>query len=266
MPISKSVLAIAAHPDDIEFVMSGTMLQLASRGWELHYFNIADGCCGSTSMNRATCRAVRLKEAQASANLMQAVFYPPICHDLEIFYNEVALAQVCQIVRNAKPSVILTHALADYMEDHQNAARLAVTGAFARSAPNFPDQSRFAQWYANPIEHEVAIYHAQPHGNRDPMGEPVEPTHFVNVTPHIGRKRELLACHASQAQWLDASQRMGSYLSAMEQLNREVGLMSQQFEYCEGWRRHYPMGFSSPDFDPLKSELSADRSIVIRNA
>ncbi|MEO8269951.1 MAG: PIG-L family deacetylase [Aureliella sp.] len=42
MPI-RSVLAIAAHPDDIEFVMAGTLLQLSQRGWQVHYFNIANG-------------------------------------------------------------------------------------------------------------------------------------------------------------------------------------------------------------------------------
>ena len=42
-----TALAIAAHPDDIEFVMAGTLLRLAETGWSIHYFNIANGCCGS---------------------------------------------------------------------------------------------------------------------------------------------------------------------------------------------------------------------------
>ena len=36
------VFAIAAHPDDIEFGMSGTMIHLANAGCELHYMNIAN--------------------------------------------------------------------------------------------------------------------------------------------------------------------------------------------------------------------------------
>ena len=47
-----NVLAIVAHPDDIEFVMAGTLLLLAERGWNTHYFNIANGCLGSMTMNR----------------------------------------------------------------------------------------------------------------------------------------------------------------------------------------------------------------------
>jgi N-acetylglucosamine malate deacetylase 1 len=62
-----SALAIAAHPDDIEIFMAGTLLRLAERGWELHYLNLADGCCGSTVHDRETTARIRLAEAQAAA-------------------------------------------------------------------------------------------------------------------------------------------------------------------------------------------------------
>ena len=32
----KTVIAVAAHPDDIEFVMAGTLLRLGELGWETH--------------------------------------------------------------------------------------------------------------------------------------------------------------------------------------------------------------------------------------
>ena len=46
-----SALAIAAHPDDIEFVMAGTLLLLKEAGWQIHYLNLTDGDMGSTVMN-----------------------------------------------------------------------------------------------------------------------------------------------------------------------------------------------------------------------
>ena len=49
-PMTKSkkhAFAVAAHPDDIEFVMAGTLILLRRAGYELHYMNIANGCCGS---------------------------------------------------------------------------------------------------------------------------------------------------------------------------------------------------------------------------
>jgi LmbE family N-acetylglucosaminyl deacetylase len=156
-----SVLAVAAHPDDIEFVMAGTLMQLAQRGWQVHYFNVANGCCGSMDLDRLECARVRLLEAQRAAELLGARFYPPICDDLAIFYNAELLAQVSAVVRQAQPQIVLTHALVDYMEDHQNAARLAVTAAFCRAMPNYRSQPAIATYSS-----DVAVYHAQPHGNR----------------------------------------------------------------------------------------------------
>ncbi len=251
------MLAIAAHPDDIEFVMAGTLLQLAQRGWQVHYFNIANGCYGSQTMTVAECAAVRLSEAQSAASLLPATFYPPICDDLNIFYTPELLQQVAAVVRRAQPQIVLTHAPLDYMEDHQNAARLAVGGAFSRGMPHFPT-SPSVPCTSGP----VAVYHAQPHGNCTPLGEPVIPTHFVDVTEFLEKKRQLLAAHASQDQWLGASQGISEYLKTMEQLNRQVGQLSGQFDLAEGWRQHLHLGFSSAGFDPLRDALA--QAIIVK--
>lgn len=245
-----SVLAIAAHPDDIEFVMAGTLMRLSEKGWDLHYFNVANGCYGSMTLDREACARVRLEEARRAAELLGAQFYPPVCDDLAIFYTRELIAQVAAVVRRARPEIVLTHALADYMEDHQNAARLAVTASFARAMPNYrsaPDVPTY--------DGDVTLYHAQPHGNCTPLGEPVVPSHFVDVADLSTRKAALLRAHASQADWLDQTQQLGSYVATMEQLNRSVGQMSKQFELAEGWRRHLHLGFCSPDADPLAAAL-----------
>ena len=52
-------LAIAAHPDDIEFYMAGTLLLLKGAGWEIHYLNLSSGNCGSAVMSAAKSRATR---------------------------------------------------------------------------------------------------------------------------------------------------------------------------------------------------------------
>ena len=44
----RSAIAIAAHPDDIEFYMAGTLLLLKQAGWKIHYLNLSSGNCGST--------------------------------------------------------------------------------------------------------------------------------------------------------------------------------------------------------------------------
>ena len=62
-----TVIAIAAHPDDIEFVMAGTLLLLGDAGWDLHYLNLSAGNLGSTTMTSAKTARVRRGEAQAAA-------------------------------------------------------------------------------------------------------------------------------------------------------------------------------------------------------
>jgi N-acetylglucosamine malate deacetylase 1 len=245
-----SVLAIAAHHDDIEFVMAGTLLRLREVGWELHYMNLADGSRGSTTMDQATCAAVRLEEAKTAAKLLGATFYPPICADMEIAYTTELLAKVAAVVRQAKPSILLTHSPIDYMEDHEIACRLAVSAAFAHGMPNFESDPP-VDVYMDP----VTVYHAQPVGNATPLGERVWPGVFVDITDVIEAKAEALAAHASQKQWLDASQGMDSYIQTMRDGSADVGQMSGTYRYAEGWRRRQHWGFCGPEDDPLADAL-----------
>lgn len=245
-----SVLAIAAHHDDIEFVMAGTLLRLRALGWDLHYMNIADGCRGSTTMDRPTCAAVRLEEAKHAAQILGATFYPPICPDMEIAYTTDLLRKVAAVVRIAKPSIVLTHSPIDYMEDHETACRLAVSAAFCHGMPNFESDPP-VDVYMEP----VTVYHAQPVGNATPLGERVIPKLYVDITDVLEHKAESLAAHASQKLWLDQSQGMDSYIQTMRDGSAVVGRMSGKYAYAEGWRRREHWGFCGPDDDPLATAL-----------
>ena len=241
------VLAAAAHPDDIEFGMAGTLLLLKEKGASIHMWNLADGSCGSESLSGAVLRRLRWKEAAASARLAGAVLHGPIGRDLRLFFEPGLLARAAAVIRKVKPDILLVPSPEDYMEDHQNACRLAVTAAFVRGMRNFPARPRVKPWRGF-----VAVYHAQPHMNRDAFGKKVRPSLFVNVASVWGRKQAMLSCHKSQKDWLDASQGLGRYLKAQETSAREVGNMSGRFRLAEGWRRHNPLGFGPPGHDPLR--------------
>lgn len=245
-----SVLAIAAHPDDIEFVMAGTMLHLKARGWDLHYLNVCDGSKGSTQLDPETCAATRRREAQKAAELLGATFYEPMWPDMELHYSTALVQRVAAVVRQSKATVVLTHAPTDYMEDHEFACRLAVSAAFAHGMPNFETIPP-----TEPYFEPVTLYHAQPHGNRTPLGHRVRPHFWVNTTAVIQRKETVLAAHASQQEWLDASQGMNSYLQTMWDLGADAGRLSGKYPYAEGWRRREHWGFCGADDDPLRDAL-----------
>jgi LmbE family N-acetylglucosaminyl deacetylase len=245
-----TVLAIAAHPDDIEFLMAGTLLLLGARGWALHYLNLSTGNLGSTTMSPAKTAQVRRREARAAAQELGAVWHPPFCSDLEIVHDPGTLRRLAAVIRAVAPDVILTHSPQDYMEDHMNTCRLAVSAAFVRAMPGYQTVPK-----ADPIQHPVTIYHANPHGLRDGLRRRVHPGAFVETTTVHARKTAALRWHRSQDAFLDATQGMSSYLQAMDDMSREVGTLSGRFVHAEGWRRHLHWGFCAPDDDPLRAAL-----------
>ena len=252
----KVAIAVAAHPDDIEFLMGGTLLLLKQAGWDTHYLNVSSGNCGSQKMRPEETARVRGEEAKRAAALLGATFHEGFSNDLEILYDLVHLRKLAAIVRNVGPDVVLTHSPEDYMEDHVNVCRLAVTSAFTHSMPNFETDPP-----TKPPFKEVTVYHAMPYGLRDNLRKRVTAGLFVNVTDVAGDKLAALSAHESQRSWLDASQGLDSYLAKMEELDLEVGRLSGKFERAEGWRRHHHLGFSGDDIDPLLEAL-ADHCVV----
>jgi LmbE family N-acetylglucosaminyl deacetylase len=249
--VAKSVIAIVAHPDDIEFLFAGTMLQLAAAGYQLHYMALASGNCGSVQKDADETRRVRRREAEQAAGILGAVYHPPLCDDLEIIYSVEMLRRLAAVVRSAGPEIVLTHSPDDYMVDHMETARLAVSAAFTHSMPNFITEPPTKALSG----HGLAVYHAMPHGLRDGLRRKVWPEAYVDTSVVMGSKRAALAVHTSQQDWLGESQGMDSFLLAMEQMSMELGKMSGCFEHAEGWRRRLHYGFSSEEYDPMAEAL-----------
>lgn len=245
-----AVLAVFAHPDDIEFRAAGTLLLLRDAGWDVHYWNLCSGNLGSTVMNARQTAFARRNESQAAAALLGAVWHAPFTDDLELFYTEVNLRRVCAIVRQIQPSIVLTHPPIDYMEDHTICCRLAVTGTFARGIPNYRSNPN-----RRPTRKPVVVYHGAPHGLKGPQGEPYIPGCYVDIGAVHARKRAALSCHRSQKEWLDASQGMDSYLVALDEDARTLGRASGKFKASESWTRHLHLGFGGVDEDPLREVL-----------
>ena len=248
--MAKRAFAIAAHPDDIEFMMAGTLIRLGQAGYELHYMNLASGSCGTAEYDAATIVRMRREEAMAAARLIGAAYHESLVDDLEIFYDRPTLRRLAAVVREVAPEIILTQATQEYMEDHMNTTRLVLSAAFALPMPNFPVEPPTPA-----ATGPVTIYHALPYGLRDPLRRRVDPEFYVDVTGVLGTKRAMLACHTSQKAWLDVSQGIDAYLTQMEEMAREMGRRSGRFEAAEGWTRHLHLGYCGPDDDPLGAAL-----------
>ncbi|MEE8440822.1 MAG: PIG-L family deacetylase [Spirochaetia bacterium] len=148
-------------------MMSGTMLLLGEAGCDLRYMNVASGSCGTTTLAVDEIVPLRAAESRAAAEVLGADLYPCLVDDMEVLYTVDLLRRVTAVVRRVQPGIILTQSPQDYMEDHTNTSRLAVSAAFARGMTNFASIPEVPA-----ILNEVAIYHALPYGLCDQVRNP----------------------------------------------------------------------------------------------
>jgi LmbE family N-acetylglucosaminyl deacetylase len=246
------VFAIGCHPDDIEFMMGGTLLLLKEKGWTVHYMNIANGSCGTNVHGKEDIIRIRREEGIKAAKILGAVYHESVADDLDVYFTPSLVGRLGATIRQVKPNILLTLSLEDYMEDHMNAARIAVTAAFVRGMRNFATAPSTL-----PYQKDLTLYHALPYGLRDMMRASVLPEFYVDVTSVMDKKTKALAAHASQKDWLDKSQGLDSYLLAMRDMTKKVGSMSGRFPFAEGWRRHLHLGYSAAEINPLQDLLGA---------
>jgi LmbE family N-acetylglucosaminyl deacetylase len=252
MSEARTVFAVGAHPDDVEFNMAGTLSLLAKAGFEPHMMNVSRSSLDSNELPEPEITRIRRQEAERSASVIDAVYHPPIADDLLILYSEPLLREMVAVVREIRPAIVLLPSLNDYMEDHTNTARLVVTACFSRAMRHFRSIPP-----RDATEQDVYLYHAQPHLNRDGMRQLVVPSLFINVTGEMDTKLDMLGCHESQRQWLDETQGLDDYLESMRRSGAEVARMSNRpsWEYAEGFRQHSHVGFSAVDRDILAEVL-----------
>jgi LmbE family N-acetylglucosaminyl deacetylase len=242
-------LAAGAHPDDIEFMMAGTLLLLRAAGASIHMWSISDGSLGSLSADRRATAKVRLEEARASSRFAGAEFHEPVAPDMGVTCDPDTVARAAEVIRRVRPRIILAHSPADYHPDHEASSRLVVSAAFVRAVPQLEAERDIPPW-----DGATTIYHALPFGLLDPMRKRVRAGQYVNTGEVMPQKRRMLSMHSSQQEWLERDLGI-DYLSEMERMSAEAGRASGRFEQAEGWRRRLHLGLSPEDSDPLSEVL-----------
>lgn len=136
-----SILAIGAHPDDLEFGCGGTLAAYARTGVDVYLFVATDGGQGGDP-------AVRRREQEGSAAIMGArkVFWGGY-HDTELPLSRELIERLEHTMHLVRPSLILVHSPGDTHQDHRHVAQAATSAT--RYVPNFlfyegPSTQRFA--------------------------------------------------------------------------------------------------------------------------
>jgi LmbE family N-acetylglucosaminyl deacetylase len=243
------LLTVLAHPDDAEFLCGGALIRLVrEKSWQVHIASMTAGDCGSAVHGPEEISRIRRREGAEAAVLIGAAYHCLEEHDLLIFYNERALEKVTRLLREVRPSVVITHSPSDYMPDHEMTSYLARAAAFAAPAPNFLRDRGL------PLEHIPHLYYADAVEGKDPLGREIVPAFYVDVSAVIETKAQMLACHASQRDWLRKHHGMDHYIETMRDWSARQG-QSCGVAYAEGFRQH--LGHSYPQDNLLGNILGS---------
>ncbi|MFQ5732428.1 MAG: PIG-L deacetylase family protein, partial [Planctomycetaceae bacterium] len=131
------ILAIHAHPDDVEFQAAGTLALLKQRGCEIAIATMTPGDCGSAELPPDEIAAVRRSEAAAAAELLDAEYSCLEFRDLCIAHDNLGRRRVTEALRRSRPDIVITAPPVDYMSDHEMTSRLVRDACFAAPVPNY---------------------------------------------------------------------------------------------------------------------------------
>jgi N-acetylglucosamine malate deacetylase 1 len=257
-----NVLALMAHPDDIEITCAGTLALLQRAGWNLYVATMTPGDLGSMSLSREQISRVRRKEAAAAAALLKAKYACLEFSDLTIAYSEDAKRRVSGLLREARPDLIITHPAEDYMADHEETSRLVREAAFASTIPNW--KATFTGKSTKPCTKLPVILYADPIENVDHRGRRVPARYVVDITDVMDLKSKTLAAHESQRSWLREQHGEDEYIHSMQRwcADRARDFGKKSVRYAEGFTQH--LGHAFPHDDLLSKALGKACVKVVR--
>ncbi len=185
------ILAIGAHPDDIEIACSGTLAKCVKRGDTVIVCHASSGNLGHVVIPPDELKVMRAKEAKTAGSLAGIEVIWGGYDDLNIFEEDKeSRDKMVDVIRYANPDLIITHAPDDYMPDHTAVSKLVFDASFTATLPNYPSK------YNQPAK-LVPIYYMD-----TLAGVNFQPTDYVDITDEIDLKIKMLNCHESQIVWM----------------------------------------------------------------
>jgi LmbE family N-acetylglucosaminyl deacetylase len=244
------ILCLHAHPDDAEIFAGGALALLAARGHSVVIATMTAGDCGTSEHSPEEIADIRRSESARSAALIKAEYHCLGFHDLAIFNDDSSRRKVTAALRRFRPQLIITASPVDYHCDHEATATLVRDACFGASAPNYRTHALSTE-PAPALAAIPHLYFADPVEGVDRDGRLQPPQFVVDVAAVFSRKRDMLACHESQRNWLRRQHGLDDYLETMETWCRARGQLAG-LAYGEGFRQY--TGHPYPA-SPLLQEL-----------
>ena len=184
------VVAVGAHPDDLEILCAGTLAKYRELGHHVTMVYVTNGNMGHMTIQPPELAKIRQEEARRSTRIIGADFIWLDYPDEWVFHDMDTRLKFIDTIRQAKPGVIITHCPNDYHPDHKAVSDLIFAASFLSSVPNIKTPHE-----AYPKV--VPIYYMDTLAGVDFL-----PTEYVDISDTLETKKEMLACHQSQVKWL----------------------------------------------------------------
>ena len=179
-----NILAIAAHPDDIELCCAGTLMKHIALGYSVGIVDLTAGELGTRGSG-----SLRLQEAEASARVMGLSARENLgLPDGFIENDRESRMAVVRILRKYQPDIVIANAVHDRHPDHGHGAKLTSDSVFLSGLPKVEtelDGKAQAPWRPKQVYHIIQDYR-------------LTPDFCIDVTPYMEKRMEAIKCYSSQ--------------------------------------------------------------------
>lgn len=223
------VLGIGAHPDDLEILAGGTLARYVEKGHEIVMGVVTDGSAGSKEHPTEELRKIRRREAEKTANMLKAELIWLGEADELVFDNEKTRLKLVDLIRQARPDLILTHDPFDYHPDHEIVSRAVFRASFVSTLQNIKSQEP-------PHDKLTPIYYFD-----TLAGLNFRPNEFVDITDVLEIKLKMMSNHESQVKWLKDHDKIDIF-DFIETVAKFRGLQcgvrfAEAFRHVNAWGR-----------------------------
>jgi len=227
------VLAIAAHPDDVELTCGGTLLKMAEKGYKTGILDLTEGEMGTRGTPET-----RAKEAANAAKLLKVSWRGTLgVPDSDVQPTRAHKLSLAKVIRELRPRTVILPYWEARHPDHYHASTLGYEGCFLAGLKQLPLEGEpyrpFKILYATSFEGML-------------------PTFIVDVTKQYETRRRAILAFRSQFRPARSERKQRVYL-AIDELDPKMDLLARHYGQMIGVKYGEPF---------LQKELMAVEDIV----
>ena len=175
------VLAVFAHPDDMELTVGGTLLKMKSLGYKTGALDVTGGEMGTRGTPEG-----RAEEANIAARILKLDVRENLgLADGHVFVTDEARTKLVRALRRMKPKVILTHQIDDPHPDHNHIAQLVRESARLASMRKYDGDFGQERINVPTVAHNT-------------FSRRVVPSFIIDISEFLEIKMEAIRAHTSQ--------------------------------------------------------------------